>query len=277
MGLINFLGRWTRKEKILELVAAAKGASEGAAVDGWWYFSSGSLLILEGSLRVLGPIILASACMGLVQDMNDARKQLASNKDFHVKIKAAIRPFVYISLNLASLRLATRTTALTSDLETSNLYDIINYAPTVVRNAHRKAHHKSLKISEAKALRQNLFILNQKSFAFQGDLFYALRIFRSCLIIENEYAKKSFDLEKQNAKISSEKQIESPLVYLETVEKQIGTVGKLKIQNSEFSQVLLKQTKVDEKIYQKRKNPYKIILEQIRKDAEELKKTQQKD
>ena len=275
MGLIDFLGRWTRKEKILELVAAAKGASEGAAVDGWWYLASGSVLILEGSLRVLGPIILVSACVGLAQDMNDARQQLASNKNFRAKMKAVIRPFVYISMNLTSLRLASRTTALTSDIETSNLYDIINYAPTVVRNVHRKAHHRSLKISEAKALRQNLFILNQKSLAFQGDLFYALRIFRSCLIIENEYIKKSADLEKQNAKRSGEKQIESPRVYLETVEN--GIVGKLKIQNSEFSQVLVKQTKVDEKINQKTENPYKVILDQLRKDAEELKKTQQKD
>ena len=63
MGIIDSLGQWTRKEKILELVAAAKAVSEGADVDGWWYFSSGSSLILEGMLRILGPIVLVSACV----------------------------------------------------------------------------------------------------------------------------------------------------------------------------------------------------------------------
>lgn len=142
-----------------------------------------------------------------------------------------------------------------------------------------------MKIAEAKALRNNLFMLDQKSMASQRNLFYSIRVLRSCSIIQDYYIKKFFYSARQNSKISGEKQItmhpnESPRIYPKKVKKPIGTLSKSQIRTCRFFQVLVKHVKVAERgkkrVNRKKDSPSKMILELFRKDAEELKKVNKK-
>ena len=251
---------------------------------GFQHIVVGTSQIMEGSWHVIPPILLGITCYALIKDINDARLELKLKRELNAKMHALIRPLVCICFGCCILGIATRHApmvpnkygVMTHVKNRTYLFTPGSYTLTVVRFLHSKA----MQIAEARDLKNDSFLLHQKTMFHQRQLYHMIRVLRSCLIIQNWYIHKSFYLARENSQIGDPKQVtmhpnETPMILLERVKKPVGVATKSQIQTCKFFQVLLEHVKIieksDEGVNWEKDNPSKMLLELLRKDAEELK------
>jgi hypothetical protein len=276
MSIINFL---KKNKGIIKAVSQTKRV----LITAFHHIVVSTAQILDGSWHLIPPILLGITCYLLVKDINDARLELQLKKELNAKMYSLIRPLVFIFFSFCTLRIATRDVPMSLNKhggmvhrkQPTYIFTPSSYTLTVVRLLYSKA----MQIAEARDLKNDAFLLHQKTMFHQRQLYYMIRVLRSCLIIQNWYIHKSFYLARENSKIADSKQVnihpnETTMILLERVKKPVGVPSKSQIQTCKFFQILLEHVKIieksDEQVNWAKANSSKMLLELLRKDREEL-------
>ena len=211
MSIVSFVGRSVKIAKRMLL-------------NGFLHSVTGVGMTMDGLEFLIKPVMVCACFIVIIQDANDIKGEIkkgqAMKKKLSERFAMIIRPCVYVSLHVLTLSLMSQATKSRVDREgfpiesNVSLGTLVRYSPSLVRHFDRWLIQKA----EAKALQNHSFMVERQMMISQRSLYYMIRVFHSCLIIQNPFTAKSFYLSRQNSGINEQKQITTcqPQIYLGT-------------------------------------------------------------